>query len=105
MKKVWGKEVWFVNEPEYCCKVLCLNKDAHSSLHFHTVKKETFLVLSGKIKLERSGTVLTLSEGDKGIVIKPRQLHRFSGIEDSVILEVSTHHDDDDVMRLEVSKK
>lgn len=104
MKKVWGEELWLVNEPEYCCKILCLNKGAHSSLHFHTVKKETFLILSGRVKLERSGNAFILSEGNEGITIKSRQLHRFSGIEDAIILEISTHHDDDDVVRLEVSQ-
>ena len=104
MKKVWGKEIWLVNEPEYCCKILCLNKGAHSSLHFHSIKKETFLILSGRVKLERGGDVFALFEGNTGVTIEPKQIHRFSGIEDAIILEISTHHDDDDVTRLEGSK-
>ena len=42
VKKVWGREIWLVNEVEYCCKMLEVKKGASGSLHYHVVKKETF---------------------------------------------------------------
>ena len=37
--------------------------------------------------------------------IKPNDVHRFSGLEDSEILEISTHHDENDSYRIELSGK
>lgn len=103
VSKAWGREEWIVNEPEYCCKLLYLDKDAYSSLHFHNIKKETFLVLSGKVELENEDHSLLLDEESEPVTINPGQKHRFTGIEGSVILEVSTHHDDNDVVRTTLS--
>jgi len=99
VKKVWGKEVWLVNEPEYCCKLLYLDKGAQSSYHYHRVKKETFLVLQGEISLTRSGGGRFLRPGSDPLTIPPNTLHYFFGVTDAIILEVSTHHDDKDVIR------
>ena len=45
-----------------------------------------------KIKIMREGEVVR---------IMPGTLHRFSGLADAVILEISTHHEDDDSYREE----
>jgi D-lyxose ketol-isomerase len=37
--------------------------------------------------------------------VKPGMTHRFTGLEDSVIVEFSTHHDEADVVRLEPSRQ
>mgnify|MGYP001597679320 CR=1 FL=1 len=102
--KVWGEEVWLVNEPEYCCKMLYLNKGASGSLHYHLVKKETFIVGVGKVELEIAGKRAKLTAGPGAITILPGQPHRFKALKQSVIIEVSTHHEDKDVVRLEESR-
>ena len=33
--KGWGKEIIFVNNDEYCGKILCFNKDKKFSMHYH----------------------------------------------------------------------
>ena len=104
VEKVWGREIWLVNEPEYCCKLLKLNKGASGSLHYHRLKKETFIIRKGKVTVELDALHLILDEGDPPYTILPGQVHRMTGLEDSIILEVSTYHDDDDVVRLEASK-
>jgi len=103
--KVWGRETWLVNESEYCCKMLELNKGSSGSLHYHPIKKETFIMIKGKIKLEIDGKTFKLREGDFPVTILPGTPHRFTGLKQSAILEVSTHHDDSDVVRIEESKK
>ena len=102
--KVWGKEIWLVNEPEYCLKMLEIKKGASGSLHYHPVKKESFIVANGKIRLEYGDKVETLKAGPQAIAILPGTPHRFKALKESAILEVSTYHDDQDVVRLEQSK-
>ena len=51
--KGWGKEVWVANFPSspegYSGKLLCFEKEgAKSSMHYHTLKHETFYVAKGE---------------------------------------------------------
>jgi len=68
----------------------------------HPRKMETFLIESGKVKMEYDGTVRDMFPRDS-ITILPGKFHRFSGYENSVISEASTFHSDDDVVREEDS--
>lgn len=106
VKKVWGKEVWIANELEYCGKLLYVNKGASGSLHYHPKKKETFYLLKGRIDLEYGfDTRFKMPRlWPAPITVPAGKPHRFTAILDSIILEVSTHHDDDDVVRLEESR-
>lgn len=106
--KVWGEEQWIVNNDKYCGKRLILRKGMQCSLHYHKVKDETFYVESGLVRMERvyatvredGEEVSNLGPGDV-VHIPARLLHRFSGLEDSVIFEFSTHHDEEDSYRVE----
>lgn len=98
--KVWGKEYWIVND-EYCGKFLLLNKGSQSSYHYHNEKKETFYPLRGGVLLTVEGKEIRLG---RAYTIEPLVKHSFKGLTDAVILEISTHHDDKDVVRLCPSK-
>jgi len=103
--KKWGKEVIIVNEPEYCGKLLYVDKGASGSLHYHPKKKETFYLLEGMINLEYDDALFKMFESLAGsITLLPNTVHRFTAILDSILLEISTYHDDDDVVRLEPSR-
>lgn len=109
VEKVWGREDWIVNEPEYCAKLLTINPGFQSSLHAHAIKKETFIVQKGFCRLlmkmePHLDFDFELHEGASKTIL-PGIAHRFSNIGDRpcVILEVSTHHDDQDCARLEES--
>jgi rfaE bifunctional protein kinase chain/domain len=102
--KLWGYEKWIVNNDKYCCKQLVLKKGYQCSLHCHNVKDETFLISKGTVRLEVGDDVKILREGNF-LRILPGTFHRFTGLEDSVIIEVSTFHDDADVVRKEESRK
>jgi rfaE bifunctional protein kinase chain/domain len=102
--KLWGYEQWIENNEKYCCKILGLNKGFQCSLHYHKNKDETFLVTSGHVRLELGDQVMHMRQGSFARVL-PNTPHRFAGIEDSVIMEVSTHHEDSDSYRIEESRK
>jgi D-lyxose ketol-isomerase len=119
VKKIWGSETWLENNDKYCAKILHLQSGYQCSLHYHNVKDETFIVLEGGVFLETYPVpeayvnegighckIWTLYEGDKHR-LKPKTPHRFwpTCWKGAIILEVSTKHDDADVVRLEESKK
>ena len=98
-EKVWGREEWIANNYKYCGKKLILNKGKRCSLHHHKLKDETFYLQSGKILMELDGSERILNPGEY-IEIPKTNLHRFSGLEDSVIFEFSTQHFDSDSYRV-----
>lgn len=98
--KVWGEEHWIVNR-DYCGKKLILKKGHRCSLHYHKNKDEVFYVIRGRLLLELGGEELILVPGDHRRVA-PGTVHRFSGLEDSEIIEFSTHHEDSDSYRVEI---
>jgi len=103
--KPWGYElIWALSE-EYCGKVLFVQAGAALSLQFHREKDESWLVQSGKAKLELGevGQAVLIEEvigAGAAFRYRPGTVHRVTAIEDTTILEVSTPHLDD-VVRLD----
>lgn len=97
--KVWGKEIWIVNR-DYCGKKLVLNKGFRCSMHYHKIKDETFYILKGKVLMETDNKKRIMLPGNS-ILITPCMKHRFTGLENSEIIEFSTHHEDEDSYREE----
>jgi len=104
VEKVWGSERWLENNDKYCCKVLTLKKGFQCSLHYHKVKDETFLVTKGQVRLEHNGEVKHLRPGSF-VRIHPGEQHRFTGVEDAEIVEISTTHFEEDSYRIEASRE
>jgi mannose-6-phosphate isomerase-like protein (cupin superfamily) len=107
VEKMWGREEWLTNEPEYCAKWLIIEPMKRCSMHYHPIKKETFVVIRGKVLLEqRDVRGLPIEEslypGDSRTIM-PKTPHRFSSVLGAKILEISTHHEDLDCIRLEPS--
>jgi len=98
VSKIWGKEIWLANTDLYCGKKLILNKGKRCSIHYHKNKDETFYIDKGKVLMETDKMKKIMKSGE-AILIMPLLKHRFSGLEDSVIIEISTHHDDKDSYR------
>ena len=105
VEKPWGHELIWALTDTYCGKVLFVKAGHALSLQFHREKDESWLVQSGRAKLElgRAGEA-TLKEEVVGpgmaFHYTPGTVHRVTAIEDTTILEVSTPHLDD-VVRLE----
>lgn len=106
VEKLWGLEYWIANNSRYCLKILRIRVGGCCSLHYHPLKDETFYVNEGSCQIQIGEESRTLMPGDS-VRIPPGTLHRFwvpknqsYGCE---IMEVSTTHDDSDVIRLEES--
>lgn len=105
VEKGWGKEIIFVNNDEYCGKILCFNKGKKFSMHYHLKKKETWYINKGKfilnwIDIEKGITHSEyLNVGD--VITNERgEPHQMEALEDSEIFEVSTKHYDNDSYRI-----
>lgn len=104
--KGWGHENWLQNNDKYCGKKLFVKKDKRCSWHFHNLKTETFCLDSGEILL-RYGETDDISLATE-IVMRPGDTfhiptglrHQFEGIINSVIIEISTTHFDEDSIRV-----
>ena len=97
VQKDWGREIWVVNK-EYCGKVLELKKGYRCSIHHHKEKDETFLVIEGRVLMEIDGKEWVMEAGHCQH-IAPGTKHRFTGLENSRIIEFSTTHKDSDSYR------
>lgn len=103
--KGWGKEIWLANG-EYCLKFLHFRKGSSCSMHFHKNKAESFYLLAGEIILKtidkNTGRALdrVIEAGDPVINIPRLCPHQVFATEDSVIIEVSTKHEDEDSYRV-----
>jgi mannose-6-phosphate isomerase-like protein (cupin superfamily) len=105
VEKPWGYElIWALSE-SYCGKVLVVRAGHSLSLQFHREKDESWLVHSGRAKLElgKVGDAV-LSEEVVGpgaaFRFRPGTVHRVTALEETTILEASTPQLDD-VVRLE----
>ena len=103
--KPWGHElIWAVTD-DYVGKLLFVKAGESLSLQFHREKDESWLVQSGRAKLELGsmGEPMLKEEvvaAGASFRFRPGTVHRVTALEDTTILEVSTPHLED-VVRLE----
>ncbi len=105
VEKPWGHELIWALTDSYCGKVLFVRAGASLSLQFHKEKEESWLVHSGRAKLELgdAGKAVLQQEvvtAGAAFRYRPGTVHRVTALEDTLIVEVSTAHLDD-VVRLE----
>jgi mannose-6-phosphate isomerase-like protein (cupin superfamily) len=105
VEKPWGYELIWALTDVYCGKVLFVKAGHSLSLQFHREKDESWLVQSGRAKLElgRVGEPVLEQEvvaAGAAFHYTPGTVHRVTALEDTMILEVSTPQLDD-VVRLE----
>lgn len=110
--KKWGEEEILYNE-EYCIKIMKLLPGQKVSLHFHSDKTETFILISGALTLElidKYGFKSTnnLTKQFDSITLKPNVPHTFYCTDDNqefetIFLEVSSYDDPEDSYRISES--
>ncbi len=105
VEKPWGYELIWAETDAYVGKVLFVRAGESLSLQFHRQKDESWLVQSGRAKLElgSAGDAMLNEEvigPGTAFRFRPGTVHRITAIEDTTILEVSTP-ELDDVVRLE----
>ena len=103
--KPWGYELIWAQTETYVGKVLFVRAGESLSLQFHREKDESWLVQSGRAKLELGAAGESVLKEEVIIAgaafhYPPGTVHRVTAIEDTTILEVSTTQLDD-VVRLE----
>jgi len=116
----WGYQVRMVNEDVYCkcgtlagycAKLLVLENDTPGSYHYHKIKDETFVVLVGVVEMKKTRVNIGGARVDlertwpmrvgNVLNLQPFQAHQMKALEvPSVILEVSTHDDDGDIVKI-----
>jgi mannose-6-phosphate isomerase-like protein (cupin superfamily) len=105
--KKWGWEEVLINKTLFCGKILHYNnKGSVSSFHFHPSKREYFRCIQGafcfRYKNSKGETLATTMAKSDSIYIPNNNPHQLESLEDnSEILEISTYHDDYDVVRIE----
>ena len=72
----------------YCGKLIFIFKDQICPMHHHKIKHETFYIIKGKIKMEAAEKTVIMKQGDL-FIMDQNIKHRFTGIEDSLVLECS----------------
>ena len=110
VKKLWGYEFWLANNEKYCAKFLKVIPGFQSSIHAHAIKDETFIGYSGTTQLnihDVKGNITAVHAIHPGMQYRLHQevFHSFQAVNVSWILEISTPHSDNDVIRLQKSRK
>lgn len=101
--KPWGYELHWAKTERYVGKVLHVEAGHALSLQYHTMKDETILVWSGRIRFETGqGDARAVREMGPGesAHIAPGTVHRLTALETADLFEVSTP-EIDDVVRLD----
>lgn len=93
--KGWGSEEIWVSNDLYCSKLMHFNEMARFSMHFHSVKEETWRVMSGRFivkVIDTKNASVSEHELNAGDVWHNAPLlpHQLICLEAGTILEVST---------------
>lgn len=102
--KRWGWELWITNTEKYCGKLLFIKQGRYCSFHWHEKKDEVLYVQQGKLwftyKLPNSEAIMFKKlEVGHAFHVEPFVKHQMEAIEDTLILEFSTQHFDEDSFR------
>ena len=105
VEKPWGYELIWAHTDDYVGKILFVRAGHALSLQFHREKDESWLVESGRAKIElgAAGDAVLKEEvvgPGAAFRLRPGTVHRVRALDDTLVLEVSTPHLDD-VVRLE----
>lgn len=104
--KPWGHELRWAVTDRYIGKLIHVKKGHQLSLQYHVQKDESIFIVSGLLDLvlEDAAGELNVHRMTPGMTarVRPGRRHRFIGVEDTDLVEVSSP-EVDDVVRLEDS--
>lgn len=84
--KIWGTRRRILLTTTSEIDLLYIKKDCFCSKHNHSNKINKFIVVSGKVKIE-SEYGETILKANEEFEVHPPLKHRFSALEDSVMIE------------------
>src|SRR5687768_16831885 len=95
VEKPWGYELIWAQTDEYAGKLLFVKAGESLSLQFHREKDESWLVHSGRARIEMAAPGEKVPDTEvvgpgAAFRIRPGTVHRVTGLEDTTIIEVST---------------
>lgn len=107
-KPLWGHEEYLYNGENHCGKFLHFKKYHGFSWQYHKKKEETWILISGRVQARLSwsddmekSVIRVLESPNKDCLHIPVELrHQVIAYEPSVLLEISTHHENDDTYQL-----
>lgn len=88
VKRPWGDYLVLEKQPTYWLKKLFVKKGEALSLQAHQGRYEIWIVLEGKIYVQKGTSRFILSEGEF-LKVHKREKHRISGLAKSCVLEVA----------------
>lgn len=98
-EKYWGRIETILSE-EVAAKRIFVRKGGQSSLEFHVEKSESYYIHSGLLRLGlrigRAENRSIVMKAGQSYDVRPGVMHMRMGLEDTVILEVSTRDNDSD---------
>lgn len=97
--KPWGGELIPINHENYCLKFLIFFKYSQFSFHFHHLKREEWVILTGSFEAMLDDDLFYLEKGDR-LELMPNQPHQLQAREHSIIIEVSTQDFVEDSYRI-----
>jgi len=105
VEKPWGWELVWAETEHYAGKLLFVKSGGALSLQFHREKDEAWHILEGRLEIQlgEPGDAILNTEivgAGASFHFPPGTVHRARGVQDSLIVEVSTPHLDD-VVRLD----
>tara|TARA_Y100001970_G_scaffold291695_2_gene429875 strand:- start:2082 stop:2582 length:501 start_codon:yes stop_codon:yes gene_type:complete len=102
--KRWGYEKIYQNNKEYCSKLLVINKEQQTSMHFHIDKHETLVVVEGVLAVDyisKKHNTTIFVKPLEAFVIAPGLPHRLRALEEDVkLIESSMPSFDTDSIRI-----
>lgn len=98
-EKYWGR-IETIISGDIAAKRIFVQKGGSGSLEFHVEKRETYYIHSGLVRvglrIGRAENRSIVLEAGQSFDVRPGMMHLRVGLEDSVIIEVSTRDSDSD---------
>lgn len=100
-QRPWGSFELFTLNEKSTVKLVNVNSGKRLSMQYHSKRSEFWKVVLGKIEVTLNSAKIILKKGET-ITIPVGAIHRITGIEDSIILEISFgEFNEEDIVRLD----
>jgi len=100
-QRPWGSFELFTLNEKSTVKLVNVNSGKRLSLQYHSKRSEFWKVVMGKIEVVLNSAKIILKKGET-ITIPVGAIHRITGIEDSIVLEISFgEFNEKDIVRLD----
>ncbi|MEN4006530.1 MAG: phosphomannose isomerase type II C-terminal cupin domain [Methanobacteriaceae archaeon] len=101
VERPWGGYLVLEKYPDYWLKKIFIDKGEQLSLQSHRNRYEIWIVLQGKIRVQKNDAFFILQKGDY-LKINENEKHRLYGLSSAVVLEAAFGQPrEEDIIRYE----